>query len=76
MKTVKEANRRESCDFEVNFKDEAWQIEMAYITPAGDVAWYDGNTCRDGVRFYRTFSPTEIKVPVAERQKFNDWRKP
>lgn len=61
-----EANRKESCDFEVEFNGETWHITSEYIMPGGRTAWFDGNTCRRGIRFYRTFSTNEIKRPEIE----------
>jgi hypothetical protein len=58
-----EANRKESCDFKAMFRGEEWHIRSVYIQSDGKVAWYDGNTCRDGVRVYRTFSGDEIAPP-------------
>jgi hypothetical protein len=58
-----EANRKERCDFDVNYYGEKWHIEMAWIQSNGDIAWYDGGIYRDGVKFMRIFSPNEIDVP-------------
>ncbi len=58
-----EANRKERCDFDVSFKDEIWHIEMTWIQPNGEPAWYDGAVFRNGVKFMRIFSPNEIEVP-------------
>jgi len=58
-----EANRKERCDFDVMHNEEQWHIEMSWIQTDGNVAWYDGATYRDGVKFMRIFSPSEIDVP-------------
>ena len=61
-----EANRKECCDFNVEFRGETWHIEMAWIQANGKPAWYDGSTHREGVKFMRTFGPSEIDVPQIE----------
>jgi hypothetical protein len=62
-----EANRKERCEFDVNYNNEIWHIEMAWIQANGNVAWYDGGIYRDGVKFMRIFSPGEIVVPKITR---------
>lgn len=63
----REANRKERCDFTVTFSGEQWEIDMAWISIDGTVAWYDGRTYRDGVSFHRIFTPDEIVVPPVEQ---------
>ena len=63
-----EANRKEECAFDVKFKGENWNINACWLNTATDnVCWYEGTTQRDGVNFYRTFSPSEINMPQIKR---------
>ena len=61
-----EANRKESCDFNVIINNEEWHIEMAWIQANGEPAWYEGKTYRNGVCFTQIFSPDKITVPPIE----------
>jgi len=61
-----EANRKEHCDFDAVVNGETWHIEMAWLQKNGDVAWYDGGTFRNGVKFLRIFGPQEISPPPVE----------
>lgn len=67
-----EANRKESCDFNVRFLGEDWHIDMAWIQKNGDPAWYDGRITRDGVTFMRIFHPGEIAIPQIEGGNYQD----
>uniref|UniRef100_A0A6H1ZZX1 Uncharacterized protein n=1 Tax=viral metagenome TaxID=1070528 RepID=A0A6H1ZZX1_9ZZZZ len=58
-----EANRKKRCDFDAEFNGETWHIEMVWLQSNGNVAWYDGATFRNGVKFMRTFNPQEISPP-------------
>jgi hypothetical protein len=64
-----EANRKERCDFSVQYKGEQWDIQMAWIGKGNVVAWYDGRTVREGTSFYRTFEPSEITIPQIDHDK-------
>ena len=61
-----EANRKEECEFSVEYNGETWAITNAWIATNGTTAWYEGHTVRDGVTWFRTFAPGEIAVPQVE----------
>ena len=58
-----EANRKERCEFDVMYNGEQWHIETVWVRANGEPAWYEGGTYRNGVKFMRIFSPSEIDVP-------------
>lgn len=58
-----EANTKEKCDFNINYKNENWHITAYWLSATRETCWYEGETLRDGVSFYRLFAPTEIDVP-------------
>jgi len=63
----KEANKKYDCDFDVTVGGELWNIHQRYNQPSGEPAWYIGSIYRQGTRFERTFTPSEIKVPPVKR---------
>jgi len=65
------ANRKQECEFTVEKDGETWAITNAWISADGKVAWYDGQTVRDGETWFRTFSPDDIAVPQVEHDLLN-----
>ena len=64
---MKEANRNYPCDFDIKFNEENWHIYSRWVDRTNRVVWYDGRIDRNGITFYRVFSPDEIDVPKVER---------
>ena len=64
-----EANRKESCDFRVNYDGREWHITMCWLTTGGEVCWYEGTTHKNGVPFHRTFSPAQVQSPPVVQGK-------
>lgn len=63
-----EANRKEQCDFDIDYNGERWHIEMVWKQSNGKIAWYDGITYRDGVAFYRIFGPKQLNIPGVTKE--------
>lgn len=59
-----EAQTKQSCDFTVKINGENWHIVTMWRKTDREPAWYDGSTCRNGVRFYRIFTPNEVQSPA------------
>jgi hypothetical protein len=55
-----EANIKEMCDFKVMFGAYEYKIDFAWLLSDRTPVWYDGYTHKDGVCFYRIFTPEEI----------------
>ena len=59
-----EANYRENCNFTFDRIGETWTVTGCWkLSYDNTVAWWDAETIRGGIKFYRIFKPTEV-VPT------------
>ena len=64
-----EANYRETCDFEIDRLGEKWRITGCWIIRYDNtVAWWDGETIRNGIKFHRIFNRNEVSPPPIEHE--------